>query len=240
MSLDATDDRQEAVQPGPSPTTPTGGEDVETERQPKRHRRLPERVPHRVVVVRLRAGIPRHHHATKAGRFDRLEVGDPFLDGAQRGLTAPEEPIRSSGAVLGDPPVVGVEARSLVVDVRVAAQHHPHRRVQDLRSDPVAVLVGEPHGRVVTGLVELVELDTLLGQFPCRRAGGGDQPHRHRRLHTGQHEHVASYRILDHVRRCVAVRPVDVSRVAVRRESRTTCRSPLVCTDSTPSPYTTQ
>ena len=69
----------------------------------------------------------------------------PFLRRAQRGLAEADR--AASGAYvaeLGDPPVVRLEARVLVVDVGVVAQQHADRRVDDLGRDAVAVLVAEP------------------------------------------------------------------------------------------------
>mgnify|MGYP003693939609 CR=1 FL=1 len=94
---------------------------------------------------RFSAGLPRHHHALEAHRLDALEVGDALLrPSASR--SGPCRPSRSGSmaAIALEPAVVGVEAGLLVVEVGMVADHHADRRIDDLGSDAVPVLVGQP------------------------------------------------------------------------------------------------
>ena len=122
-------------------------EDVERRRQPELDDRVPELVVHRVVVVGVCGGMPGSITPRRPEALIASRSRDPVLGRAQRGLAHADEPVRRGRAELGDPLVVRVEARVLVVDVGVVAQHHADRRVDDLGGDAVGVLVGEARDR---------------------------------------------------------------------------------------------
>ena len=189
---------------------------MERQRQLERDGGLPERIVGRVVVVLL-AGIARHHHAAKAHRLDALEVVDAFLDGAHRGLAEPDQAVRRMGAVGLEPAVVGVEAGLLVVEVGMVADQHADRRIDDLGGHAVLVLVGKPRRGIPAAAVQVLEFRAPYADVLGRHAGGGDQAHRHRRLHAVDEVDVAHAFLVDDVRRLLAPRRVDVVDVAVGR-----------------------
>ena len=118
-------------------------------------RGAPERIPPRIVVVTfvVTRRVAGHHHAVQAEIFDASEIGDAFFDRTQRGLTQPDEPRRVDALELGDPQVVRVEARLLVVGVGMVAQDHADRRIDHLGRDTVAVLFLQPlFGIPTTGM----------------------------------------------------------------------------------------
>ena len=220
--LVAADDREERVQlrtPHRAGVRRVGAarEDVERRREAELDDRVPELVVHRVVVVGD-AGIAGQHHAAHPLRLDRLEVGDGVVGGAHRGLPEANEPVGCVRAELGDPLVVRVEARLLVVPVRVVAQDHADRRVDDLGGHAVAVLVVEPRLGIPAAAVQVLEpfVDVeadLLGRPPgCR-----DEPERHERVPVVDEHHVAQDVVMLEARRAVAVRGIDVVEVARRR-----------------------
>ena len=185
--LAAADDAEEAVDLGPArlgqSVVAARRQDVERQRQLERDGGLPERIVGRVVVVLL-AGIARHHHAAKAHRLDALEVVDAFLDGAHGGLPAADQAVRRMGAVGLEPAVVGVEAGLLVVEVGMVADQHADRGIDDLGGHAVLVLVGEPRRGIPAAAVQILEFRAPYADVLGRHAGGGDQAHRHRRLHA--------------------------------------------------------
>ena len=83
-------------------------------------------------------------------------------------------------AVARHPPVVGLHAGVLVVEVGVVAQHHADGRVDHLAADAVAVLVAEAGLGVPAAAVQLVEHDAEHGDLLGRLAGGRHQAHGHR------------------------------------------------------------
>ena len=133
-------------------------EDVERQRQLQIDGGLPER--RRTSDRRSpRPRVPRHHHAAQAERLDALQIADPVVDRAHRGLADAEQTVRMRRGVLADPAVVGREARVLEVEVRMVAQHHADRRVQDLRGHAVAILIGQPRVRIPAAPMEILEPD---------------------------------------------------------------------------------
>ena len=130
---------------------------------------------------------------------------------------SPIEAVGRGRAELGDPVVVRVEARVLVVDVGVVAEHHADRRVDDLGGDAVGVLVGEARDRIPTAAPEVVEaLVDVEAHLFGRPAGGGDEPERHEALAVVDQHHVAEHVVVVQARRAVADTPGRCGR----------CRSP--------------
>ena len=174
--------------------------------------RLPERVVHRIVVVRER-GVPRHHHAAQAERLDAFEIADPVLDRAHRGLSDAEQTVRVRRRILADPLVVRREARVLEVEVRMIAQHHADGRVEDLRGHAVAILIDQPRVRIPAAAMELLEPDAEHGQVLGPLPGRGHETHRNGLREPLDDEEIAALRIAHDVRRAIAelrVDPVDV------------------------------
>jgi hypothetical protein len=64
----------------------------------------------------------------------------------------------------------------LEVEVRMVAQHHADRRVQDLRGHAVAILIGEPRVRIPAAPMEILEPDAEHGQLLGTLAGRGTRP----------------------------------------------------------------
>ena len=218
--LAAADDRQKSIELGPARPgeriVAGGREDMERQRQFERDRRLPERIEGRVVIVLL-AGIARHHHALETHCLDRLEVGDAFLDRADRGLAQAHEAPGVMAAILLEPAVVGVEAGLFVVEVGVIADQHADGRIDQFGADAVAILVGQPHFRVPSALVQIVEPGAADPDVFRRDAGRGNEAERHRRLHAVDHERVAHFLQADDLGRPLAKGRVDIVAVAVGR-----------------------
>ena len=157
-------------------------EDVERRREPEVDDRVPELVVHRVVVVGVAGGspgsiTPRSPSALIASRSAMPSSG-------VRIAVCPM-PISRSGAVraeLGDPLVVRVEARVLVVDVGVVAQHHADRRVDDLGGDAVEVLVGEARHRIPAAAPQVLE---ALAGVEADLFGRAGRPRRRARTARG-------------------------------------------------------
>jgi hypothetical protein len=122
-----------------------------------------------------------------------------------------------NGAVLGDPQVVGVEARLLVLEVGVVAEHHADGRIEDLGAHTVAVLVGQAGIGIPPALVHVLEAGVEHRQLLGSLAGGGDQAHRDGALQALDHEQVAAGGVAHHARRPVAEPRVDPLEVRVRR-----------------------
>ena len=93
-------------------------------------------------------------------------------------------PISRSGAVraeLGDPLVVRVEARVLVVAVGVVAEDHADRRVDDLGDHAVGVLVVQAGLGIPAAAVQVLEpLVDVEADLLGRPTRGGDEPERRR------------------------------------------------------------
>jgi hypothetical protein len=155
-------------------------------------------------------------HAAQPERLDPPEVVDPVGGRAHGGLADAEETVGVRAAVLGEPAVVRVHARLLVVQVRMAAEHQADGRVEDLGADAVALLVREACLGIPAAAVPLLEAachPDVLGAF----ARGRDEAHGERALRqVGDHVHVAARVVVDEVRRPVAERRVDVLPVRVR------------------------
>ena len=128
-----------------------------------------------------------------------------------------EQPVRMRGAVLGDPLVVGVEARVLEVEVGMVAEHHADGRVEDLGRHAVALLIGEPRLGIPAAAVHVLEAGAEHRQLLGALAGGGDEAHRDRLVDALDDEEVAALRVADDVGRAVLKRRVDPVDVRVRR-----------------------
>jgi len=210
-----TMDRKLEIAGAPGPLA-LRGEDVEAEWQLELDGGLPELVVDRRVVV-LHRGDPRHHHAPQTQVLDRAQVPDAFLRRPHRRLPATEEAVRVVRAVLGDPSVVGVEARLLHVEVVDVAQHHADGRVDDFGRDPVGVLLGDASGGVPPAPVQLLETRALGADLRRILAGRGDQPHRDRHGRALDLEDVAQLlTTIDEAGRSVAPTRIDVVGVGVR------------------------
>ena len=216
--LAAADDREEAVETGAPrlEAVPRARQDVKGQRQAEVDGRLVERRVDGIVVVRD-GGIARHHHAAEPQPLHLAQVLDALLHRPHRGLPDADEPVGVRRAVLRDPAVVGVEARVLVVEVRVIAEHHPDGRIEDLRADPVHVLLAEPRLGIEAARVHVLhpgaEHPELLGGL----ARGGDEPHRDGLVHAVDDEEVAALGVAHDVGRPVAKAPVDAVDVRARR-----------------------
>ena len=187
-----------------------------------------------VVALRRHAG---QHHAAQPERLDRLEIGDALGRRAQRGLAHADEAIGRRRAELGDPMVVRVEARVLVVDVGVVAEQHAHRRIDHLGRDAVEILVGEAGDRVPAAAPEILEaLAGVEADLFGRAAGRGDQPERHEALAPVDQHHVAEGLVVVHAGRPIPelrIDAVDVGAgrfgdVRVRRDARAERRARCV------------
>jgi hypothetical protein len=165
--------------------------DVEGERQLEVDRRLVERRVDRVVVVGHRR-VPGQHHAAQAELPDLPEIADAVVHGAHRGLPDAQQPLGMGGAVLGDPQVVGVEARLLVLEVRVVAEHHADGRVEHLGADAVARLVREPGFGVPAPAMQVLEAGPEHRQVLRRLAGGRDESHRDGLVEAVDDEEIAA------------------------------------------------
>jgi hypothetical protein len=216
--LAAADDRHERVdlRPPHPERVLLARENVEAQGQAEVHRRLPQRVVHGIVVVRD-ARVAGHHDSPEAEGLDPLEVSDAVGDRAHRRLARADEPVGMGGAVLGDPQVVGVEARLLEIDVGMVAEHHADRRVEHLGRDAVALLVREARRRVPAATVHVVKARAELRQLLRRLARGGDQAHRDRLVDALDDEEIPALRIPDHVQRAVPEARLDPRRIGVRR-----------------------
>ena len=120
-------------------------------------------------------------------------------------------------AELGDPAVVGLEARLLEVAVAVVAEHHPDGRVDHLGGHAVGGLVGEAGRRVPAATVEVLEPVAGLPDLLGRLAGGGRGAEHDRALEAVDHEHVAELAGVDEPGRPVPPGRVDVVDVRARR-----------------------
>ena len=186
-------------------------------RQLELHDRVPELVVHRIVPVgdAREAG---EHHAAQAARLDPLEIRDPVLGRAHRGLAESDQPLGRERAELGDPLVVRAEAGGLVVAVGVVAEDHPDRRVHHLCAHAVDVLVREARFGIPTAAVQLVEgVAAVEPDLLGRSTGRGDEPHRHERLAVVHEHDVAERLVVLEARRAVAVRGIDAVDVRARR-----------------------
>jgi hypothetical protein len=118
-------------------------------------------------------------------------------------------------AVLGEPTVVSVHARLLVVQVRMAAEHEADRRVEHLGADAVAILVRETCLGIPAAAVPLLEVarhSDVLGAL----ARGRDEAHGERALRqVRDHVHVAARLVADEMWRPVPERWVDMLPVRV-------------------------
>src|SRR5215831_7100037 len=145
-------------------------------------------------------------------------------------------------AVLGDPPVVRVEARFLVVEVLVVAELHPDGRVQHLGRDPVASLIGEAGLGIPAAPVQVLESHASDADLLRGLARRGHQPHRYGRLHPRDHEEITD--LVAHeleARGVVAVLGVDAVDVGVGRLGDVRIggdHSKVHGTDGTPGPGT--
>jgi hypothetical protein len=218
--LAAADDAEERVElgtpRGPLEAVVPAGEDVEGQREPQVHRCLVERAVDGIVVVGHR-GIARHHDASQSQRLDAPKVGDAVRHRAHRGLAHADEAIGVRATELGDPEVIGVEAGLLVVEVGVIADHHPYGGIDDLRRDPVAVLIGEAGVGIPAAAVQLLEADAPHGQLARVLTRRRDEPHGYGLGHAVDHEDIASLGVPHDVRRAVAEAPVDAVHVGARR-----------------------
>ncbi len=191
------------------------GQDVEGHRQAELDRGLEELVIDRAVPVRL-AGAAGEQHAAEPERLDAPEIRDAVRGRAHGGLPDAEETVGVRAAVLGEPAVVGIHARLLVVQVGVAAEHQADRRVEHLGPHPVAVLVGEACLGVPAAAVPFLEASR--GPDVLRAlARGRNEPHGERALReTRDHVDVAARVVVGDVRCLLAERRLDVLSVRVR------------------------
>src|SRR5439155_1981057 len=100
---------------------------------------------------------------------------------ANGGLADNEEAVGVRAAVLGEAAVIGVHARLLVVQVRVATEHEPDRRVEHLGAHAVAVLVREARLGIPAAPVPLLEASHGADVLRAL-AGGRDEAHGERAL----------------------------------------------------------
>ena len=167
--LVSSNDRHERVELRAPRFVVLAGQDMETQNQAEIDRSRVEVIPRRIVIVRAavvgrtrRAG---QHHTPQASGRDGFEVADGFGNCAGCGLPASVQTVRGHGAVLGDPPVVGVEHCLLEIDVGMVAQQHANRRVDHLAINAVGLLGLNPCGRVPTSAVKSLEWHTLHRQL---------------------------------------------------------------------------
>jgi hypothetical protein len=210
-------DAQERVHLRPARAIGARGEDVEAERQAEVDRRFPELVERGGVVVGLAPRQAGHHHAAQAGRFDRLHVGDALFRRTHRGLPDAEQALGRERAVLGDPAVVGLEARVLVVGVAVVAQDHADGGIDDLGGHAVTQLIGEARRGIPAAAVEIGEVIALHADLVRCFAGGGRGADVDGVLEPVDDEHVAVGSGVDHARCAVEERLVDVVDVGAGR-----------------------
>jgi hypothetical protein len=189
---------------------------VERQRQAEVDGGLPKRIVARVVVVGL-AGKARHHHAAQPEVLHLAQILDALGGVAHRRLADAEQAIAVRLAVLGDPQVVGVEARLHEVAVLVVADRHADGGVEDLAGDPVALLIVQPSFGIPAAAMQLLELDAEHGQLFGALPGGGDHSHRDRVLHPRDHEDVAELVVAHDVRRSIAKHGIDARRISIRR-----------------------
>ena len=101
----------------------------------------------------------------------------------------------------------------LEVEVRMVAEHHPDRRIQDLGRHAVTVLIGEPRVRIPAAAMEILEPRAEHREVLRALPGSRDEPHGDRLVEAVDDEEVTALRIVHHVRRAVAkalVDPIDV------------------------------
>ncbi len=189
---------------------------MEGERQPEVDRRLVEGRVDRVVVVGHRR-VPGQHHAAQAELPDLPEIADAVVHRAHRGLPDAQEPVGVRGAVLGDPQVVGVEARLLVVEVGVVADHHADGRVDHLGADAVARLVREPGLGVPAAAVQVLEAGPEHGELRRRLTRRGDEPHRDGLVEAVDDEEIAALGVVHESGSPVPEARVDPGGVGVGR-----------------------
>ncbi len=170
------------------------GQDVEAERQLHLHRRGPQPVVGRVVVVGL-AGHAGHHHGLEPLRLDGRQLVHTVGGVLDRRLAGAVQPGRRERAVLDEPTVVRLHAGAAVVEVGVAAQRHAHGGEQHLGNHAVAVLVGQAIRRVPAGAVPVREVAAAEGHLAGLLTGGGDEAHGHRHgVQAGDDVEVATCR----------------------------------------------
>ena len=217
MSWQPADDREERVEPGPPglEAVPLAGEDVERQGQGEVGRRLVEGIVDGIVIVAHRR-VAGHHHAPEAEGPDLAQVLDALLHRAHGRLPDADEPVRMRRAVLGDPPVVGVEAGLLVVEVGMVAEHHADGGVEHLRAHPVHVLVGEARVGVPAAPVHVLESGPEHPERLGGLAGRGHEAHRDGLVHPVDHEQVAPLGVAHHVGRPLAEAPIDPVDVGIR------------------------
>ena len=95
------------------------------------------------------------------------------------------------------------------------AEQHSDGGINNLRGDAIALLVRHPRVRIPSSAMHLLELHAADRElaWPTLPAAAS-KSHRHRTLHAVDHEHVAHFRIANHVRRAIAefaIASIDVS-----------------------------
>ena len=167
--LVSSNDRHERVELRAPRFVVLAGQDMEAQNQAEIDRSRVEVIPRRIVVVGAavvgRAWRARQHHAPQPSGRDGFEVADRFGNGAGCGLPAAIQAVRRHRAILGDPPVVGVEHCLLEIDVGMVTQQHANRWVDHFAINTVSLLGLDPCGRVPTSAVKTLEWHTLHRQL---------------------------------------------------------------------------
>src|SRR5262249_8227570 len=140
------------------------------------------------------------------------------VDVLERDEARAVEPARLVPAVLGEPAVVGIEARALELAVGHPEERHAEARGEQLGGDAGELLVGDAREGVPAARPRLlVALAEDLLQRLARAPGGEAARDREGRRALGDEEPArARTGVLDDARRAVAVAPVEALPPEVR------------------------